>query len=68
MLFYRISIFIDFNKHKFVDLYFSEQSKCKVRPQIVNINSKESVFFSPLVSKQANADVVATISIIHTQN
>ena len=68
MLFYRISIFIDFNKHKFVDLYFNEQSKCKVRPQIVNINSKESVFFSPLVSKQANADVVATRSIIHTQN
>ena len=34
MFLYRISTFIDFNKRK-----------CKVRPQIVNINSNEPVFY-----------------------
>ena len=41
--------------------------KCKVRPQIVNINGDDPVFFS-LVLKQVNAAIVATISIIHMQN
>ena len=41
--------------------------ECKVRPQIVNINSKKPVFFL-LVLKQVHAVVVATISIIHMQN
>ena len=41
--------------------------KCKVRPQIVNVNSDEPVFYL-LVLKQVNAVVVATISIIHMQN
>ena len=40
--------------------------KCKVRPQIVNINGDDPVFF-PLVLKQVNAAIVATISIIHAQ-
>ena len=40
--------------------------ECKVRPQIVNVNSEES--FLPLVLKQINAVVVSTISVIHTQN
>ena len=35
MFSYRISIFIDFNKRKFV----------KVRPQIVNVNGDDPVFF-----------------------
>ena len=43
MFFYRISIFINFNKHKFVELYNQE---CKVRPQIVNLNGDEPVFFA----------------------
>ena len=41
--------------------------ECKVRPQIVNINGNDPVFFL-LVLKQVNAVVVATISIIHSQN
>ena len=41
--------------------------KCKVRPQIVNINGDDPVFF-PLVLKQVNVAIVATISIIHMQN
>ena len=40
--------------------------ECKVRPQIINVSSKEPVFF--LVLKQANAVVVVTISIAHMQN
>ena len=40
--------------------------ECKVRPQIVNVNSEES--FLSLVLKQINAVVVSTISVIHTQN
>ena len=40
--------------------------ECRIRPQIVNINSEESFFL--LALKQLNAVVVATISIIHMQN
>ena len=43
MSFYRTSSFI-FNKRKFVELYFNGQ-ECKVRPQIVNVNSDEPVFY-----------------------
>ena len=39
----------------------------KVRPQIVNVNSEEPVFF-PFSSKTSNAVVVVTISMIHMQN
>ena len=41
--------------------------ECKVRPQIVNLNKDEPVFFL-LVLKQVSAVVVAAISIIHMQN
>ena len=41
--------------------------KCKVRSEIININSNELVFFFLLVLKQVNAVVVVTISMIHTQ-
>ena len=41
--------------------------ECKVRPQIVNVNGDDPVFFL-LVLKQVNAVVVVTISIIHVQN
>ena len=41
--------------------------ECKVRPQIVNVNGYDPVFFL-LVLKQVNAVVVVTISIIHVQN
>ena len=41
---------------------------CKVRPQIVNVNSEERVFFFLLVLKQVNAVVVVIISMIHNQN
>ena len=40
--------------------------ECKVRPEIVNVNSDEPVFFL-LVLNQVNAVVVATISMIHMQ-
>ena len=41
--------------------------ECRIRPQIVNVNSEEPVF-SLLILKQVNAVVVVTISIIHMQN
>ena len=41
--------------------------ECRIRPQIVNVNSEEPAF-SLLISKQVNAVVVVTISIIHMQN
>ena len=40
--------------------------ECKVRPEIVNVNSDEPVFIL-LVLNQVNAVVVATISMIHMQ-
>ena len=39
---------------------------CKVRPQIVNVDSK-GPYFILLVLKQVNAVVVVTTSMIHTQ-
>ena len=41
--------------------------ECKVRPQIVNVNGDDPVFF-PLVLKQVIPAVVETISIMHMQN
>ena len=41
--------------------------ECKVRPQIVNVNGDDPVFF-PFILKQVKAVVVATISIFHMQN
>ena len=41
--------------------------ECKVRPELINVNSDEPVFIL-LVLKQVNAVVVATISMIHMQN
>ena len=40
--------------------------ECKIRPEIVSVNSKEPLFFL-LVLKQVNAMVVVTISMIHMQ-
>ena len=41
--------------------------ECKVRPEIVNVNSDEPVFYILLVLKQVNAVVVVTISMIRMQ-
>ena len=41
--------------------------ECKVRPEIVNVNSDEPVFFFLLVLKKVNAVVVLTISMIHIE-
>ena len=40
--------------------------ECKVRPEIINVNSDKPVFFL-LVLKQVNAAVVVVISMIHMQ-
>ena len=44
-----------------------KNQECKVRPQIVNVNVDDPVFF-PLLLKQVNTVVVVTTSIIHAQN
>ena len=41
--------------------------KCKVRPEIVNVNSNEPLFFL-LLLKQVNVVVVVIISMISMQN
>ena len=41
--------------------------ECKLRPEIVNVNSKEPVFFL-LVLEQVNAVVVVIISMSRMQN
>ena len=48
-------------------MYFNEQSRIKVRPQIVNVNSEEPIFF-PLVLKQVNVMVIIIISMNPMQN
>ena len=40
--------------------------ECKVRPEIINVNSDEP-YFILLVLKQVNAVVVVTVSMIHMQ-
>ena len=39
---------------------------CKVRPEIINVNSNEPVFIL-LVLKQVNVEVVVIILMIHMQ-
>ena len=41
--------------------------ECKVRPEVVNVNSNEPVFY-PFSIKQVNALVVVTISMVPMQN
>ena len=48
-------------------MYFNEPSRIKVRPQIVNVNSEEPIFF-PLVLKQVNVMVIVIISMNPMQN
>ena len=45
-----------------------KNQECKVRPEIVNVNSDEPVFFFFLVLEQVNAVVVVTISMTQMQN
>ena len=59
----RINIF---NKRKFMSCISMTNKECKVRPEIINVNSNELVFF-PFSIKRSNAVVVATISMIHMQ-
>ena len=58
-----LSTLTSVNSSSFISM---NNQECKVRPQIINVNSEEPVFF--LVLKQVNAVVVVTISIIHMQN
>ena len=40
--------------------------ECKVRPEIINVNSDEPAFY-PFTIKKVNAAVLVTISMIHMQ-
>ena len=42
--------------------------ECKIRPEIVNVNSDMNLYFLLLVLKQVNAAVVVIISMIYLQN
>ena len=44
-----------------------KNQECKIRPEIVNVNSDELVFFSYSI-KQVNVVVVVIISMIHFQS
>ena len=44
-----------------------KNQECKVKPEIVNVNSKEPIFY-PLVLKQINAVVVVIVLMIPMQN
>ena len=43
-----------------------KNEECKVRPEIVNINSNNPIFY-PLALKQINVMAIAAILIIHMQ-
>ena len=42
-----------------------KNQECKVRPEIINVNSNEPIYFILLVLKQLNVVVVVIILIIH---
>ena len=44
-----------------------KNQECKVKPEIVNVNSKEPIFY-PLVLKQVNVVVVVIVLMIPMQN
>ena len=41
--------------------------ECKVRPEIINVNSDRPAFY-PFTIKEVNAAVLVTTSMIHMQN
>ena len=59
-----LSTLLSINLLKCISL---NNQECKVRPEIVNVNSKEPVFY-PFNIKKVNAVVVVTISMIPLQN
>ena len=44
-IFHRINNFINFHKCEFIKLYSMINQKCKARPQIVNANSNNPIFY-----------------------
>ena len=64
MFFYRLTLLLTLTSVNMLRCISMNNQECKVRPQIVNVNGDDPVFFL-LVLKQVNAVVFVTISIIH---
>ena len=52
---------IKFRKRKFIKLYFNQA--CKARPEIINVNGNNPVFYL-LLLKQVNVGVIVIILMI----
>ena len=68
MFFTRLAFLSTLTNANMLNCISMNSQKFKVRPQIVNVNGDDPVFFFILVLKQVYAVIVATTSIIHSQN
>ena len=59
-----LTILSSFTRVNSLSCISMNNQECKVRPQIVNVNSDASVFFFLFVLKQVNAVVIVTILMI----
>ena len=67
MFFTRLAFLSTLTSANMLNCISMNSQKFKLRPQIVNVNGDDPVFFI-LVLKQVYAVIVATISTIHAQN
>ena len=56
---------IKFRKRKFIKLYFNQA--CKARPEIINVNGNNPVFYL-LLLKQVNVGVIVIILMIKSKS
>ena len=61
-----LTIFSSFASVNSLSCNSINNKECKTRPQVVNVNGHEAVFFH-LVLKQVNVVVIVTISVIRMQ-
>ena len=66
VFFIRLTILSSFTNANSLSCVSMNNQECKTRPQVVNVNGDEPVFF-PLVLKQVNIVVVVIILTIHMQ-
>ena len=66
-MFYKLSIFIGFNKHKLVSCISMNNPECRIRPQILNVNGDNPLFFLFSIKKSKCSGSCNNINIPHAK-
>ena len=66
-MFYKLSIFIGFNKRKLVSCISMNNPECRIRPQILNVNGDNPLFFLFSIKKSKCSGSCNNINIPHAK-